>query len=334
METIKNYLENMFKALPKTEEILRLKNELLLNMEEKYSELKSQGKTENEAIGIVISEFGNIDELLDEMDIDLTNKYEDKNENLKVVTLKEAEEYISLKKKASVLVSIGASLCLLGSALIILLQQLADDKIIFQAFSKNTQENLPVIFFFVFLVAAIALFIYSATLFEKYKYIDNGDFHIDDMTKSLLTKKRQESLISKKIAMIIGVCLCVLSPTAVLIGDMFGINGSNYGAFALLLIIAIAVFVFIRFGSTDRAYKKLLMINKYYTENKQSNKIIKATSRIIFSLATCVFLIWGLLFHGWSIQLQVFYLVLLLELIICSTKIHYTKLKHLTAIKI
>ncbi|AGX42899.1 hypothetical protein CLSA_c19140 [Clostridium saccharobutylicum DSM 13864] len=299
METIKNYLENMFKALPKTEEILRLKNELLLNMEEKYSELKSQGKTENEAIGIVISEFGNIDELLDEMDIDLTNKYE--NKNLKVVTLEEAEEYVSLKKKASFLVGIGASLCLLGSALIILLQQLADDKIIFQAFSKNTQEDLPVIFFFVFLVAAIALFIYSTTLFEKYRFIDSGDFHIDDMTKSLLTKKRQESLIAKKIAMIIGVCLCVLSPTAVLIGDMFGTTGSNYGAFALLLIIAIAVFLFIRFGSTDRAYKKLLMINKYYTENAQSNKIIRATSKIVFSLATCVFLIWGLLFHGWSI---------------------------------
>lgn len=58
METIKNYLENMFQALPKTEEILRLKNELLLNMEEKYTELKSHGKTENEAIGIVISMTG------------------------------------------------------------------------------------------------------------------------------------------------------------------------------------------------------------------------------------------------------------------------------------
>ncbi|MDR3596662.1 permease prefix domain 1-containing protein [Clostridium sp.] len=301
METIKNYLENMFQALPKTEEILRLKNELLLNMEEKYSELKSQGKTENEAIGIVISEFGNIDELLNEMDIDLTNKDELKNENLEVVTLEEAEKYISLKKKASVLVGIGASLCLLGCALIILLQQLADDKIIFQAFSKNTQQNLPVIFLFVFIVAATALFIYSATLFEKYKYIDSGDFYIDNMTKSLLNKEREKSLISRKIAMIIGVCLCVLSPTAVLIGDMFGIGGSNYGAFVLLLIIAIAVFLFIRFGSIDRAYKKLLMINKYYTTNTQGNRVIKATSRIIFPLATCVFLIWGFLFHGWSI---------------------------------
>lgn len=171
METIKNYLENMFQALPKTEELLRLKNELSSNMEEKYTELKSHGKTENEAIGIVISEFGNIDELLNEMDIDITNKIED--ENLKTVTLEEAEKYISLKKKSSALVCISVSLCLLGSALLILLSQLANDKVIFQAFSKNMQDNLPVIFLFLFLVPATALFIYSATLFEKFRYIDN-----------------------------------------------------------------------------------------------------------------------------------------------------------------
>jgi hypothetical protein len=32
-------------------------------MEDKYNELISEGKKENEAIGIVISEFGNLDEL-------------------------------------------------------------------------------------------------------------------------------------------------------------------------------------------------------------------------------------------------------------------------------
>ena len=54
METIKIYLENMFKTLPNTAELRKLKGEILGNMEEKYQELKAEGKTENEAIGIVI----------------------------------------------------------------------------------------------------------------------------------------------------------------------------------------------------------------------------------------------------------------------------------------
>ena len=63
MDTIKNYLDNMFSAFPKTAEISKIKENLFSNMEDKYNELKQSGKSENEAIGIVISEFGNIDEL-------------------------------------------------------------------------------------------------------------------------------------------------------------------------------------------------------------------------------------------------------------------------------
>jgi len=66
METIKNYLDNMFANLSKTSEMLKLKNDIYSNMEEKYNEHKNDGKSENEATGIVISEFGNIDELIDE----------------------------------------------------------------------------------------------------------------------------------------------------------------------------------------------------------------------------------------------------------------------------
>lgn len=38
-------------------------------MEDKYNELISEGKSDNEAIGIVISEFGNLDELADSLGI-------------------------------------------------------------------------------------------------------------------------------------------------------------------------------------------------------------------------------------------------------------------------
>ena len=67
METIRIYLENMFSRLPRTPEIIKLENDMLRTMEDKYEELKMEGKSENEAIGIVISEFGNIDELIDEL---------------------------------------------------------------------------------------------------------------------------------------------------------------------------------------------------------------------------------------------------------------------------
>lgn len=63
MDTIKSYLETMFANLPATAEVLKAKDELWGMMEDKYNELISEGKSENEAVGTVISEFGNLDEL-------------------------------------------------------------------------------------------------------------------------------------------------------------------------------------------------------------------------------------------------------------------------------
>ena len=55
METIKSYLETMFANMPDTPEVIRAKSELFGMMEDKYNELISEGKSENEAVGTVIS---------------------------------------------------------------------------------------------------------------------------------------------------------------------------------------------------------------------------------------------------------------------------------------
>ena len=70
METIRNYLNAMFAGLPDTPEVRRAYEELAAMMEDKYTELMEEGVTENEAIGTVISEFGNLDELAQTLGIE------------------------------------------------------------------------------------------------------------------------------------------------------------------------------------------------------------------------------------------------------------------------
>ena len=70
MDTIKNYLETMFANLPNTVEVKKAKDELYSMMEDKYTELINEGKTENEAVGTVISEFGNLDELAEALGVE------------------------------------------------------------------------------------------------------------------------------------------------------------------------------------------------------------------------------------------------------------------------
>ena len=70
METIRNYLNAMFAGLPDTLEVRRAYEALAAMMEDKYTELIGEGCSENEAVGTVISEFGNLEELAQDLGIE------------------------------------------------------------------------------------------------------------------------------------------------------------------------------------------------------------------------------------------------------------------------
>ena len=60
----------MFAGLPDTPEVRRAYDELAAMMEDKYTELMEEGLGENEAVGTVISEFGNLEELAQTLGIE------------------------------------------------------------------------------------------------------------------------------------------------------------------------------------------------------------------------------------------------------------------------
>ena len=63
MDVIAAYLDTMFSPYPTTPRLVEAKAELRAMMEDKYTELIASGHSENEAVGQVITEFGNLDEL-------------------------------------------------------------------------------------------------------------------------------------------------------------------------------------------------------------------------------------------------------------------------------
>lgn len=115
METIKNYLENMFSHLPNTPEVQKAKYELYQMMEDKYNELISEGKSDNEAIGIVISEFGNLDELADSLGI---KSFVDPSQAMpaaKTLSRETAAAFLRDSAKQAYLRAFGVLLCILAS---------------------------------------------------------------------------------------------------------------------------------------------------------------------------------------------------------------------------
>jgi MFS family permease len=316
VETIRIYVENMFKTLPKTAELKKLKQDILMNMEEKYLELKSDGKTENEAVGIVISEFGNIDEIIKEFGIETNeiNKYN----GFPQVSLEGARSFLKDAKRCNFLVSIGVMLCMLGVSVLVSLFQLYEDGIIFKGLNEDKVNFIPVSILLVFVVIAVAIFIFSGNLMEKYKYIEKGLFNLESNAKMAI-EVESESLKSKvTFGTIIGVALCILSPIAIFLGGMISEEGYVYGTTILILIIAVAVFLFINVSACNDGHKKLLKQEEYSEQSRKGDRVIGAVASVVWPLATIVFFIWGFFFNGWGISWIVFPVVGILFGIFCS----------------
>lgn len=294
METIKNYIENLFSGLPKNTSSIKAKEELLSNMEDKYNELKNEGKSENEAIGIVISEFGNIDELIKELGINV----EAKNSDKRTITLEEAEKFLEVKKETGKIIALGVMLCILGVAALVLISSLIN----------GLGAGIGVLIMFVMIAAGVALFIPAGIKLSKYEYL-KSNIYLPDQLKLRIEEKR-EAFIGKFItSIVLGVVLCILSVTPIILLSMLRANYSHFGAVILLVIVSIAVFLFVSAGSLYGAYDMLLQRGDYTPKNKKSEKIVSAVASVVWPLTVIAFLIWGFIFDGWHISWILFPIV-------------------------
>ncbi len=309
METIKAYVENVFRTLPNTPDILRVKEEILSNMLDKYNELKASGRSEHEAVGIVISEFGNIDELLEEMNLlSPTSDFEKKVEkdasaeydsSLRYMSMAEVKDYLTSYIKASKIIALGVLLCIVGTSLLIFLCQLAEDNLFSSVLKVDGDDMFGLILFFLFIVIAVGLFIKSGMDLSKFEYVSKG-IKLDQETVSFLNAKKAELQPAFTKNLIIGVSMCVISPLLLIGGYAFVSDESSYPVSIFLLIIAVAVYILVSSGIRFGCLSSLLTEYQKTPIQRKSNSITGSFCGTIMLVATAIFLYYGFVENQWQ----------------------------------
>ncbi len=302
MDTIRSYLDNLFAGLPRTERVMQLRAELLSNMEEHYRELKAQGKTENEAVGIVISQFGNIDELLTELNI------QREDNRLPEAEDSEIDAYLEASKKATRNVSLGVFFCILGPALLIFFNELLESGTWNIGPGANTLALIPM---FVSIVFGVGTLIYGGMRLEPYKTLETATLIAPASRKRL--QAEYEALRDPYVkSVIFGVCLCVISPVPLFVFSALGPDKSTYGVPLLLLIVACGVYILIRGSMHRSSYQKLLKIEEYTPVKAKESKVVSAVASVVWPLTVAVFLFLGFVYNLWGIAWIIFPIVGLL----------------------
>lgn len=251
METIRNYLESMFKNLPQTEAILKAKYELGQMMEDKYTELIREGKSENEAVGTVIAEFGNLEELAADLGIDDIFKTNQKiNINRRKLTMDEITGYLKACKNRGLFLASGIACCI----------SCVTGPIISNAF--NFSEKIGVGLMFFLIAVGVSLFILAKNATEDYKFINNEACAIDPVNLDFIKSKKRDFTSTYSIKTSVGILLCVTCVMpAIIFGDSsYSILEILSGAF-LFYFVSAGVFLLVTAKKEKHAYEKLIGLN-------------------------------------------------------------------------
>lgn len=302
METIRNYLEAMFANLPNTPEVLHAKNELWQMMEDKYNELIADGKSDNEAVGTVIAEFGNLDEISEDLGIqNIVSKKEDITR--RHVSMEEIKRYMHEHINYAYKLALGVFLCIISPAGVILSDAL------------NISYAFGILFLMGSIAAAVALFVYSSIVMHRWDFLKKELCTIDFATVNYVHEQKERYLPTYALFMTIGIALCIVSFVPGVVIDELDIsfhkfNISDLSVVLLFLFVAIGVFMIVLCNSVNKTYDSILKLNNASTvsgnyvssQHPETNYIspeAAAVMSVYWPTITCMYLIWSFLSFGW-----------------------------------
>lgn len=304
MEIIKNYLETMFANLPNTEGVQKAKNELLQMMEDKYNELIENGETENSAVGTVISEFGNLDELADELGIGSELASSQNTADAiprRKISLEEAKEFLAARSASGLRLGIGVMLCITSVV----------GPMLFDVTQGLTAVGLGAALMFFMIAVGVALFIYNGAVSKKWKYVKTEACQIDMQTAGMLQDEKRKYGATNALCVAIGVVFCAFCwlPNTVAVAGL-NLYIQLIAASLLFVMVGLGVLLLIYTNTKMKSYDILLKVNNaatvsgHYTEDQKPayrNALATLIMELYWPFVVCIYFIISFLTFRWDV---------------------------------
>ena len=297
METIKSYLEAMFAAMPNTAEVRKAKAELLQMMEDKYNELIADGQSENTAVGTVISEFGNLDELAEGLGLvkvveeTRTRESETPRRN---VGIDEVKGFIENRRKKALLLALGVFFCIVSVACPILFGE--------------RYGAVSVLLMFVSIALGVGFIVYSSYVDSNWRFLKTELCRIDMATADYVKEKLRSFEPVRALCVTIGVILFIIC----WVPNMFYVSGSYFAPALMFVLIGLGVLLIIYSSKIRSGYEILMQLNDvntisgtYINQNvkpvRYKSKGAQTIVEIYWPVATCLYLILSFLTFRWDL---------------------------------
>lgn len=244
--------------------------------------------------------------------------------DLRRVTMEEASEYLSLRKKEAPRIAFATFLCVISPICLLFLGGLSD---IAGYLPENAAGGIGMVVLLILVAAAVAIFLSSDARTAEYGFLEKEAFETEYGVTGMVKDKKAAWKGSYARLNILGTVLCILG-----VVPLFFFAGAGDDEVVLVLALCIMLLIeglgcvaFVYGGVYQAAMEKLLEEGDYTRKNKARQGIKGGISAIYWLIVTAVFffytygpqgngkpqhswLIWvigGLLYGGLMVLLEV-----------------------------
>ncbi len=210
---------------------------------------------------------------------------------LRRVTMEEASEYLSLKKKEAPRIAFATFLCVISPICLLFLGGLSETA---AYFSEDAAGGIGMVVLLVLVAAAVAIFLSSGARTAEYGFLEKEAFETEYGVTGMVKDKKAAWKRNYTRLNILGTVLCILG-----VVPIFFFAGAGSDDLVLVLAVCIMLLIegfgcvsFVYGGVYQAAMEKLLEEGDYTRKNKARQGIKGGISAIYWLIVTAVFFLY------------------------------------------
>ena len=219
----------------------------------------------------------------------------------RTVGMEEANSFLEVRDLNSRRIALGVMLCILSPVVLILLGGASDYGKL--KITEAQAVGFGLVFLFVLIGAAVALFVTSGLRGARYEYLEKENVDTLYGVDGMVRERRERYRPTYVRQLTVGIVLCVASAVPIFISLILAGDDSflNIAAVGLLLVmIAVGVLLIVRVSIVWDSFRMILSEGDYSRESKAAAREHGAFGGIYWGLVTAGYLAWSFITMDWS----------------------------------
>ena len=219
------------------------------------------------------------------------------------VSMEEASSFLDFRNTFAARISLGVMMCILSPILVMVLSVASEEGFI--RLSDSAAGGIGLLYMFILIGSAVALFVTSGLANSKYEYIEkemiDTMYGVDGMVRD--RRDRFKGIFTSQLT--VGIVMCVVSAVPIFIAlIIFGEDGNDFyfvvAAAVLLVLVSIGVFLIVRVSIIWSGMQMLLEEGSFTRAQKAENRKVDPIAGVYWGLVTAGYLAYSFITGRWD----------------------------------